>query len=496
MLSRWLPLLLLSSYASAFYPYHDGDGGNVRRFVPLDIEPRPAEGVGGVTVDIQRRRQKRGNDFTVVKSNNPNVPNAVAIDSDGSDFTYFAILKFGSSGKEMYMLVDSGSANTWVMSSNCSSNACGIHNTFGNADSTSLKTTSQTWSLSYGTGQVKGVVAQDEVSFANYTVHMGFGIASSASDDFNNYPMDGILGLGRPSSDALGTSTIMEVLDQQGSLSHNIVGVHLQRASDGTKDGQLTFGGVDSSKFSGQLGYTKVINEASWEIAADDAGVDGKGVGFSGKSAIIDTGTSYVLMPKSDAQALHALIPGSAQNGEIFVVPCSSNANVFFTFSGVQYAVSPKDYVGQNLGNGCQSKIIGHQAFGPNEWILGAVFLKNVYTVFDFDNNQIGFGAKSGSGSGSSSSTSATSKTSTRSASSSSHTSSDSGSSASKPSTTITTSTTGSSSSRSTAAAATSSEASDSSPFGSSDTTSSAASQATTHVVSMVLLALTIGLIL
>lgn len=56
MLSRWLPLLLLSSCASAFYPYHDGDGGNVRRFVPLDIEPRPAEGVGGVTVDIQRRR--------------------------------------------------------------------------------------------------------------------------------------------------------------------------------------------------------------------------------------------------------------------------------------------------------------------------------------------------------------------------------------------------------------------------------------------------------
>ena len=56
MLSRWLPLLLLSGYASAFYPYHDGDGGNVRRFVPLDIEPRPTEGAGGVTVDIRRER--------------------------------------------------------------------------------------------------------------------------------------------------------------------------------------------------------------------------------------------------------------------------------------------------------------------------------------------------------------------------------------------------------------------------------------------------------
>jgi hypothetical protein len=56
MLTRWLPLLLLSSYAAAFYPYNDGDGGKVRRFVPLDIEPRPEQGAGGVTVDIQRRR--------------------------------------------------------------------------------------------------------------------------------------------------------------------------------------------------------------------------------------------------------------------------------------------------------------------------------------------------------------------------------------------------------------------------------------------------------
>ncbi|KIW18614.1 hypothetical protein PV08_02903 [Exophiala spinifera] len=439
------------------------------------------------------RRSERKNDFTVVASNKPSIPNAMAVDSDGSDFTYFSVLKFGSSRQEMYMLIDSGSANTWVMGSDCDSSACKIHNTFGSQDSTSLHKTSQTWSLAYGTGEVTGVVANDTVSFANYTLHMGFGLASTASDDFNSYPMDGILGLGRPSSDALGTPTLMEVLDQQGNLSNNIIGVHLQRASDGTKDGQITFGGVDHSKFSGKLGYTKVTNDASWEIPADDAGVDSKAVGFTGKSAILDTGTSYILMPPSDAQKLHSLIPGTTQNGEIFVVPCSSNANLYFTFSGVRYTVSPKDYVGQNLGNGCQSKVIGHQAFGPDEWILGAVFLKNVYTVFDFDNNQIGLGIQStieSNSTGNTISTTSTTSSSSTNTASSSHTFS------AKSSKTTAESSSTSGSSSSPAASATSSGPGDSSPFGSSDLAASSASRTGLSILSNALLALIIGWIL
>jgi cathepsin D len=224
---------------------------------------------------------------------------------------------------------------------------------------------------------------------------------------------------------------------------------------------------VDSSKFNGKLAYTKVINDASWELAADDAGVDGKGVGFTGKSAIIDTGTSYILMPPSDAAALHALIAGSSQNGETFTVPCSSASNVYFTFSGVQYTVSPKDYVGARSGSGCQSKIIGHQAFGVNEWILGDVFLKNVYTVLDFDNNRIGFGTESGTSD--SSSSSKTTEASTATAPVSTNTHSPTHASESTTSTTMAKSTAGGSSSASTAAA-TPTGAGDSSPFGDSDT--------------------------
>lgn len=373
----------------------------------------------------------------------------MAINQDGSDFTYFSTMRFGTPGRDMYMLLDTGSADTWAMGDSCQSPACRIHNTLGQEDSNTLQITSAPWSMSYGTGQVQGFLANDQLSFANYSVHVSFGLANTASDDFLNYVLDGILGLGRPASDTLGTQTIMETLDEQAGLSQNLVGVHLQRSFDGTRDGQITFGGYDSSKFDNNLSFTKTANDRGWEIPVDDAGFDNKAVGFArGKTAFIDTGTSYILLPPADAKSLHALIPGATNNGEIYLVPCTTTATVYISFSGVKYAISPKDYVGRGNGNVCNSNIIGHQAYGPNQWILGAVFLKNVYSVFDFDHGQIGFGTRntspsttSSSSTSSSSSSSSSTLSSSSSSSSSSSTSSTSSNSQTSDSSTSTSST-------------------------------------------------------
>jgi cathepsin D len=161
----------------------------------------------------------------------------MAIDEDGHDLSYFSNVQFGSKGTNMWMLLDTGAANTWVMGSNCTTSACLAHDTFGSQDSSTLQVTGTAWSVSYGTGTVQGVTVTDTVAFANYSVEMGFGSATETSNDFNNYPMDGILGLGRTASNEIGTPTVMQVLDEKNLLQANTIGIHLQRNSDGAKDG-------------------------------------------------------------------------------------------------------------------------------------------------------------------------------------------------------------------------------------------------------------------
>lgn len=66
----------------------------------------------------------------------------------------------------MYMLIDTGAANTWVMGANCTSDACERHNTLGEQDSKTLEATGSTFNLTYGTGSISGVTVNDTVEIA------------------------------------------------------------------------------------------------------------------------------------------------------------------------------------------------------------------------------------------------------------------------------------------------------------------------------------------
>lgn len=323
----------------------------------------------------------------------PTMSDSMAIHNDGNDYSYFSVVTFGSEGQKMWMLLDTGAANTWVMSSDCKTKACQIHNTFGSEDSNTLTVTDADWDVTYGTGSVSGVVVQDSMSFAGFDLSLEFGSATITSDDFLNYPMDGILGLGLSKPNAH-ISTVMKAMADEKFLDKNIVGINLQRNSDGAKDGQITFGAIDESKFSGEVTYTDIIpNNYKWEIPIDDAIVDGTPAKFKGKSALVDTGTSFMLLPREDAKLLHSLIPDAVEDGkENFKVPCSTTTSVEISISGTKYTISHKDYVGRadHTGKMCSSSIAGHQPFGEDQWLLGVVFLKNVYSIFDFDKERIG----------------------------------------------------------------------------------------------------------
>lgn len=314
---------------------------------------------------------------------------SVAINQDGNDYSYFSIAQFGSKRQDMWMLLDTGASESWVMHSNCTVRACQLHNTFGMEDSDSLQVTDEEWDVEYGSGHVEGVIVKDTVSLAGFDLELAFGAVLQASTHFENYPMDGILGLG-PSKD-VEMKTFLQSISEKKLFEKNIMGISLQRAVDKATDGQLTFGDVDKSKFTGDISYTDIIEETNrWEIPINDLMVGGESIGFSNKSAVIDTGTSFILMPMPDAEAFHALIPGSKKNAEYFTIPCDTKLSVEFVISGTKWIVSPKDYVGYRQGGVCNSYILGRKPLGLDQWLLGDTFLKNVYSVFDYDEGRIG----------------------------------------------------------------------------------------------------------
>lgn len=354
-------------------------------------------------LETQEQLEKRQE---IVTSSEPTQANSAAIDEDPLDYSYFASIDFGSKKTPLWMLLDTGSFLSWVPSTSCTSLSClnPTHSVYGPENSTTYNASSTTFGLAYGTGSVKGVIATDSLTLAGLTVDLSFGSASTTSDDFNNFPFDGILGLGNLYN-YLGYLTFMGVVAQNKLLKSNVFGIDLSRAEDGSNDGEISFGAPDTSKYSGSLSYTPVVEgSSSWTIALDDAGYNGKSAGLTGRSALIDTGTSYVIIPKADAAQLFALVDNATLDADnsTYMVPCDTTTPIQFTFSGVSFDLSSKDWVGpvtDSSKNLCASNIypLDGATNIAGEWLVGDTFLKNVYSVFDCDQNRVGFGAKTGS---------------------------------------------------------------------------------------------------
>jgi hypothetical protein len=208
--------------------------------------------------------------------------------------------------------------------------------------------------------------------------------------------MDGILGIGR----GAGTEgiAIMDVLSSDNLIGAKLYGIHLSRNTDGLLDGELDLGEVNTERFSGEMNYMDCVpnDTGFWEIPLEDAGIASQEtVGLTGRTAIMDTGTSYILMPEDDALALHKGVEGYKQDGETFFVPCDTKDVLQFHFNTKAYNISTTDWVGGKVDSGlCRSNVVGRQTFSETQWLVGDVFLKNVYSVFDFDKSRVGLGVK------------------------------------------------------------------------------------------------------
>ena len=123
--------------------------------------------------------------------------------------------------------------------------------------------------------------------------------------------------------------------------------------------------------------------------------INGTSTTQSGNTAIADTGTTLMLVSDEMCKAVYAAIPGSTYNSsqQGYTFPASTTADqlptVQVAVGGTLITIQKEDLSFANAGNnmvygGIQSR--GSQTFD----ILGDVFLRAVYCVFDVGNKQLG----------------------------------------------------------------------------------------------------------
>jgi hypothetical protein len=113
---------------------------------------------------------------------------------------------------------------------------------------------------------------------------------------------DGVVGLGWSSAAVGNVKSLIQNMFDQKVIEKKVFAFYL-RSEAGANEGEVTFGGVDNSKFSGELFYQTLTSKNYWQIGLDSVEVNGTLLN-STKNAIFATGTTGLLGPSSDVQKI------------------------------------------------------------------------------------------------------------------------------------------------------------------------------------------------
>nr|XP_020653661.1 gastricsin-like [Pogona vitticeps] len=312
---------------------------------------------------------------------------------------YFGEISIGTPPQNFLVLMDSGSSNLWVPSVYCSTAACGNHHRFNPSASSTYSNNGQTYTLYYGAGDLSIMLGYDTVQVQNIVVtNQEFGLSENEpTTPFYYADFDGIMGMAYPPLAVGGGATLMQQMLEQGQLSEPVFSFYFSRQPTVQYGGELILGGVDNQLYSGEISWTPVTREVYWQIGIEEFAIGNEATGWcsDGCQAIVDTGTTQITIPKQYLGTFLQAVGAEDYNGE-FLVNCNNVQNmptITFVINGSEFPLPPSAYVSNNDGT-CIVVVEPTYLPSPNGeplWILGDVFLREYYSVFDMANNRVGF---------------------------------------------------------------------------------------------------------
>ncbi|EIW85612.1 acid protease [Coniophora puteana RWD-64-598 SS2] len=304
------------------------------------------------------------------------------------------------------LVVDTGSSNTFV----------GTGKKYVRTN-TSVST-NENVNVTYGQGFFTGKEYIDQVTLAPGLVIKNQSIGDALKFAYFD-GVDGIVGVG-PVDLTTGTlapdeneaiPTVLNNALKQGLIEEEILGVSFKQAGQyNDTNGALTYGGIDSSLYTGDLTYTPLTKTEPanyyWGINITKATFGKTSLFDKSYAGIVDTGTTQVLIADDFFAKYTAAIPGSYQdnNTGLIVIPPASVSKI----QNLTLEIGGKDFVldvGAQLipqdeneawggENGTQYGVVGGLGSPSGEgldFIVGQTFLERYYSVYDAKNGRVGF---------------------------------------------------------------------------------------------------------
>jgi hypothetical protein len=312
--------------------------------------------------------------------------------NDYMNAQFYGPISLGTPEQEFQVIFDTGSSNLWVPSTKCSK--C-THTKYDSDKSETYAANGTKFAIQYGSGSLSGFLSQETLTLGDLSVPgQVFAEATNVPGiSFAVGKFDGIMGLAFPTISVDGVEPPMQNIIRQGLVDQGVFSFYLQ-SKPLLEKGELLIGGIDDSKYTGELFYVDVTREAYWETKLDDIQIEGSSV-TAVRAGIIDTGTSLLVGPKSEVKAIAKKVGARCSffTGQC-TVSCdkrSSMPTIDIVLGGRSFPLTPEQYVLDVEGQ-CLLGMIGMDIPAPAGplWILGDVFIREYYTVFDVDNSRMG----------------------------------------------------------------------------------------------------------
>lgn len=337
---------------------------------------------------------------------------------------YFTQIGIGTPARTLNVVLDTGSSDFWLADTSCSS--CQNMALYDPSKSSSFKDSDRKFQLQYGQGAVQGKLGAENVSMAGYRVeNLSFGRTQKLAKGTIQHPASGLMGMAFESLSGTGTTPLWQVVSIQGKVKDPVFSFQLIDDKSGpggfqqvTPGGVFTLGNLDDQQYSGEIAWVDVDDKYGseglgyWGIKMDKLQVNGKDVSLDKDNmVVVDTGTTLIGGPESIVKALYEHIPDAQPapanmfGGDgYYVFPCSQSFEMKFTFGGKTFTLNDKQL---NIGkvdpgkNLCGSALFVSPTPSGSQmpsWILGDSFLSNVFSVFSWDPERVGFAAPPSNG--------------------------------------------------------------------------------------------------